>query len=163
MMAPVLSFTAEEIWGFLPGKREESVHLASFPNFETTRIDADLEEKYERILAIRSDVSKVLEQARTEKTIGHSLDARVELAAEGDLGAFLKSEAEQLACLFIVSQVEICDNLDSSSSGENLPGLKIRVSKADGEKCSRCWNYATTVGKSEDHPEICHRCIQAIA
>jgi isoleucyl-tRNA synthetase len=163
MVAPVLSFTAEEIWSFLPGKREASVHLASFPNFETTRIDTDLEEKYERILAVRSDVTKVLEQARTEKIIGHSLDARVELAADGDLAAFLKSETEQLASLFIVSQVDVCDNLDDSSSGENLPGLKIRVSKAAGEKCSRCWNYVTTVSKSEEHPEICHRCIQAIA
>ncbi len=163
MMAPVLSFTAEEIWGFLPGEREASVHLAGFPNFEAGLIDVDLEKKYERILAVRSDVAKVLEQARTEKTIGHSLDARVELAADGNLGAFLTSEAEQLASLFIVSQVEICDNLDDSSAGENLSELKIRVSKADGEKCSRCWNYATTVGKSEDHPEICRRCIQAIA
>jgi isoleucyl-tRNA synthetase len=126
-------------------------------------IDATLEAKYERLLAVRSDVAKILELARAEKTIGHSLDARVEIAAEGDLGELLKSEAEQLASLFIVSQVEVCDSLEDGSNGENLPDLRIRVSKADGEKCSRCWNYATSVGQSEEHPEICHRCLEALA
>ncbi|MDH4026419.1 MAG: class I tRNA ligase family protein, partial [Desulfuromonadales bacterium] len=163
MMAPVLSFTAEEIWGFIPGEREESVHLAEFPSFEDSLIDNALEEKYERILAVRSDVAKVLELARAEKIIGHSLDARVELAADGDLADLLKQESAQLACLLIVSQVEVTDSLENATTGENLPGLKIRVSKADGEKCSRCWNYATTVGDHDDHPEICHRCLQALA
>ena len=163
MMAPVLSFTAEEIWGFIPGEREESVHLAEFPSFEDSLIDNALEEKYERILAVRGDVAKVLELARAEKIIGHSLDARVELAADGDLADLLKQESAQLACLLIVSQVEVTDSLENATTGENLPGLKIRVSKADGEKCSRCWNYATTVGDHDDHPEICHRCLQALA
>jgi len=163
MMAPVLSFTAEEIWGFIPGEHEESVHLAEFPSFEDSLIDNALEEKYERILAVRSDVAKVLELARAEKIIGHSLDARVELAADGALADLLKQESAQLASLFIVSQVEMTDSLENATTGENLPGLKIRVSKADGEKCSRCWNYATTVGDHDDHPEICHRCLQALA
>ncbi len=163
MMAPVLSFTAEEIWGFMPGEREESIHLAEFPSFEDSLIDNALEEKYERILAVRSDVAKVLELARAEKIIGHSLDARVELAADGDLADLLKQESAQLASLLIVSQVEVTDSLANATTGENLPELKIRVSKADGEKCSRCWNYATTVGEHDDHPEICHRCLQAIA
>ncbi|MGW8312322.1 MAG: isoleucine--tRNA ligase [Desulfuromonadales bacterium] len=163
MMAPVLSFTAEEIWGFLPGEREASVHLADFPSFAASLVDVNLEAKYDRLLALRSDVAKVLEHARTDKVIGHSLDARVQLAADGDLGALLKSEAGQLAELFIVSQVEVCDNLPQGSVGESLPGLKITVGKAAGEKCSRCWNYATTVGADEKHPEICHRCLQALA
>jgi isoleucyl-tRNA synthetase len=162
MMAPVLSFTAEEIWAFLPGEREASVHLADFPSFAASLVDVNLEAKYDRLLTLRSDIAKVLEQARTEKVIGHSLDARVQLAAEGDLGALLKSEAAQLAELFIVSQVEVCENLPEGSVAESLPGLKIMVSKAAGEKCSRCWNYATTVGADEEHPEICHRCLQAL-
>jgi isoleucyl-tRNA synthetase len=163
MTAPVLSFTAEEIWGFLPGEREASVHLAGFPSFAASLIDTALEAKYERLLAVRSDVAKVLELARAEKTIGHSLDARVEIAADGDLGILLKREAEQLTSLFIVSQVEVCDRLEEGCNGENLPGLKIRVSKADGTKCSRCWNYATSVGQTKEHPEICHRCLEALA
>ena len=163
MMAPVLSFTAEEIWSFMPGEREASVHLAEFPGFEESLIDKALEEKYDRLLSVRSDVAKVLEQARSEKTIGHSLDAKVEICAEGTLGVLLREEAQQLADLFIVSQVVVCDSLTEGSTGENLPEMKTRVSKAEGGKCSRCWNYATTVGKSEEHAELCHRCLQALA
>ncbi|MBW2512161.1 MAG: isoleucine--tRNA ligase [Deltaproteobacteria bacterium] len=163
MMAPVLSFTADEIWSFMPGEREASAHLAEFPRFAASRVDVELEAKYERLLAVRSDVAKVLELARAEKTIGHPLDARVELAAGGDLGALLQNEAGQLASLFIVSQVDLCDSLEHSTTGENLPELQIRVSKAAGEKCSRCWNYATSVGEHTEHPEICHRCLEALA
>ncbi len=163
MMAPVLSFTAEEIWGCMPGAREESVHLAEFPALQASLIDQTLEEKYARLRAVRSDVAKVLELARAEKVIGHSLDARVELAAEGDLALLLKEEEAQLAALLIVSQVDVTDNLEQARTGEHLPTLKIRVRKAEGEKCSRCWNYATTVGTDQDHPEICHRCLQALA
>ncbi len=163
MMAPVLSFTAEEIWTFLPGEREASVHLAEFPSFQASLINPELEAKYDRLLAVRSDVAKVLELARAEKTIGHSLDARVELAAKGDLGALLQNEAGQLASLLIVSQVELCDSLEHCTTGENLPELQIRVSKAAGEKCPRCWNYATSVGQHAEHPEICHRCLEALS
>ncbi len=163
MMAPVLSFTAEEIWGFMPGEREASAHLAEFPSFAASLINSELEAKYDRLLAVRSDVAKVLELARAEKTIGHSLDARVELSANGDLGALLQNEAGQLASLLIVSQVDLCDGLENSTTGENLPELQIRVSKATGEKCSRCWNYATSVGQHAEHPEICHRCLEALA
>ncbi len=163
MMAPVLSFTAEEIWGYLPGEREASAHLAEFPAFKASLIDKTLEAKYERLLAVRGDVAKALELARAEKTIGHSLDARVELAADGDLAALLEREEEQLAGLFIVSQVEVSRTLAEGISGENLPELKIRVSKAAGGKCSRCWNYVTSVGDSSDHPGICHRCLEALA
>ena len=162
-IAPILSFTAEEIWSFLPGKREASAHLAEFPSFQASLVNAELEAKYDRLLAVRSDVAKVLELARAGKTIGHSLDARVELAAGGDLGALLASEAGQLADLFIVSQVDLCDSLEKGMTGENLPELQIRVSKANGEKCSRCWNYATSVGADTEHPEICHRCLEALA
>ncbi len=164
MMAPVLSFTAEEIWGYLPGEREESVHLAAFPGFEASLVDKALEAKYEQLLEIRGDVSKALELARTEKLIGHSLDARVTLSApQGPLRDLLNTQADQLASLFIVSQVELVDDLTGGLSGETITDLRIRVDKAPGEKCGRCWNYATTVGASNDHPEVCERCLAAIA
>ena len=164
MMAPVLSFTAEEIWGYLPGAREESVHLAAFPTFEASLVDKALEAKYEQLIEIRGDVSKVLELARTEKRIGHSLDARVTLGApQGPLRDLLNTQAEQLAALFIVSQVELVDDLPDGAAGESIKELRIRVDKAQGEKCGRCWNYATSVGASSDHPEVCERCLAAIA
>ncbi|MDT8441638.1 MAG: isoleucine--tRNA ligase [Desulfuromonadales bacterium] len=164
LMAPVLSFTAEEIWGYLPGEREESVHLAGFPRFEASLVDAALEAKYARLLDLRGDVAKVLEAARTAKLIGASLDAKVVLCAPaGDLRDLLAEQAEQLAALFIVSQVELVDSLTEATAGDSFPELRIAVSKADGDKCSRCWNYATSVGRDAAHPQVCHRCLPALA
>jgi isoleucyl-tRNA synthetase len=164
LIAPVLSFTAEEIWRYLPGEREESVHLAGFPRFETRLLDAELEARYERLLAVRSDVSKALELARNEKKIGHSLDARVLLEVpEGDWRDLLTDYRDELATLFIVSQVELTENLGDAVAGEEVKSLRARIEKALGEKCERCWNYAVTVGESEEHPTVCHRCREALA
>ncbi|ALC15275.1 isoleucyl-tRNA ligase [Desulfuromonas soudanensis] len=163
LVAPVLSFTADEIWESLPGKREENVHLARFPRFETSLLDVELEARYARILAVRSDVSKALELARNEKLIGHSLDARVLVEAPaGEWRQLLEKYRDELATLFIVSQVELSENLGESVAGEEVPGLKIRIEKAQGEKCERCWTYATSVGESSEHPTICHRCRPAL-
>jgi isoleucyl-tRNA synthetase len=163
LIAPVLSFTAEEIWGSLPGEREESVHLARFPRFDSRLLDAALNERYDKLLAVRSDVSKALELARNAKLVGHSLDARVLLEAPaGQWKELLAGYRDELAALFIVSQVELAEGLDEAVAGEAVPGLKIRIEKARGEKCERCWNYATTVGENSAHPTICHRCSAAL-
>ena len=164
LIAPVLSFTADEIWVELPGEREESVHLAGFPRFETALLDAELESRYEKLLAVRSDVSKALELARNDKLIGHSLDARVILEAPaGEWRQLLERHRDDLATLFIVSQAELAEGLEAAVAGEEVKGLRIRVEKAAGEKCERCWNYATTVGESDAHPSVCHRCREALA
>jgi isoleucyl-tRNA synthetase len=163
LIAPVLSFTAEEIWGYLPGEREASVHFARFPRFDSSLLDAALNERYDRLLAVRSDVSKALELARSAKLIGHSLDARVLLEAPaGPWRELLAGYRDELASLFIVSQAELAEGLDEAVAGEEVPGLKIRIEKARGEKCERCWNYATTVGENSAHPTICHRCSAAL-
>ncbi|MDY0270284.1 isoleucine--tRNA ligase [Trichloromonas sp.] len=164
LIAPVLSFTADEIWRELPGKREESVHLASFPRFETSLLDADLEARFEKLLAVRSDVSKALETARTDKLIGHSLDARVLVAAPaGEWRELLDNYRDELATLFIVSQAELVDELSGDAAvGTEVPGLKVQVEKAQGEKCERCWNYSVTVGSDSEHPTICRRCLEAL-
>jgi len=163
LIAPVLSFTADEIWVELPGQREESVHLASFPRFETKYLDTQLEERYADLLKIRSDVSKALEVARNEKLIGHSLDARVVLAAPaGPWAELLNSYRDELATLFIVSQAELVESLSEGMDGEEVPGLRVLIAKAQGEKCERCWNYATSVGENTAHSSICHRCVAAL-
>mgnify|MGYP000933619891 CR=1 FL=1 len=164
LIAPVLSFTADEIWRELPGKREESVHLASFPRFETSLLDADLEARYDKLLAVRSDVSKALETARTDKLIGHSLDARVLVEAPaGEWRDLLANYRDELATLFIVSQAELVDDLPGDAAvGSEVPGLRVWVEKAQGEKCERCWNYAVTVGSVTEHPSICARCLEAL-
>ncbi|AMV71142.1 isoleucine--tRNA ligase [Desulfuromonas carbonis] len=163
LIAPVLSFTADEIWQELPGEREESVHLAAFPAFEAALFDADLEGRYSKLLAVRSDVSKALELARAEKRIGHSLDARVLLAAPaGPWRELIEAYQGELATLCIVSQAELVDELPDGGAGEEVAGLRIKVEKAQGEKCERCWNYATTIGESDQHPTVCHRCREAL-
>jgi isoleucyl-tRNA synthetase len=160
LIAPILSFTADEIWWQLPGEREESVHLAGFPKLDAGLKDAALEERYKQLISIRSDVTKAIEQARSAKTVGHSLDAKVEIAVPADeYGALLDCYRSELASLFIVSQAELVDSMEGGFEGEEIPGLRITVSKADGVKCERCWNYATSVGSNSDHPAICDRCI----
>jgi isoleucyl-tRNA synthetase len=163
LIAPVLSFTADEIWVELPGKREESVHLAGFPRFEASLVDAELEARYEQLLRVRADVSKALELARNDKRIGGSLEARVLLAAPEGVKDLLSRYQEHLAELFIVSQVELMDDLAQAVAGENVPGLKVEIAAAQGEKCERCWNYATSVGQWDQHPGVCHRCREALS
>ncbi len=160
LVAPVLSFTADEIWQELPGEREESVHLAAFPRFDSSLLDARLEERYERLLKVRSDVSKALEIARTEKKIGHSLDARVLIEAPGEWRELLQDYRDELATLFIVSQAELAEGI-GGTEGEEVKGLKVLVEKARGEKCERCWNYSETIG-SGDPEQVCRRCRQAM-
>jgi isoleucyl-tRNA synthetase len=163
LIAPVLSFTADEIWWEMPGEREASVHLATFPRFEAQLLDEALEERYEQLLKVRSDVSKALELARNDKVIGSGLEARVRLAVPaGPWRQLLESYREELATLFIVSQVELVGELADGITGEEVSGLLVRVENALGEKCERCWTYSETVGQSDEHPAVCQRCRNAI-
>jgi isoleucyl-tRNA synthetase len=164
LMAPVLSFTADEIWGYLPGKREASVHLDCFPQFDETLIDPPLEARFDQLLAVRGEVSKLLEQARTAKLIGSGLEAKVTLAATaGSLRDLLQSEKTELATLFIVSQAELIDSLTDGTQSETLPGLSVRIERAAGDKCPRCWTYSTGIGDNQSHPDICPRCAAALS
>jgi len=163
LIAPVLSFTADEIWQLLPGDKEASVHLASFPDTISGYCDTDLENRYEKLQKVRSEVSKVLEKARAEKRIGQSLEAKVVLQVPGELKDLLASYSNLLPAYFIVSQVEVVTNLAGGQEAEQIPGLKLQVVAADGDKCERCWNYATSVGSTTDHPTVCARCAAALA
>ena len=163
LMAPVLSFTADEIWSYLPGQRAASVHLDSFPQLGVELIDPALEARFDQLLAVRGEVSRLLEQARTAKLIGSGLEAKVLLsAAAGPLRDLLQEAAPDLATLFIVSRAELVDNLADGVASEALPGLAIRIERAEGDKCPRCWNYSTDIGTSPDHPELCARCTKAL-
>jgi isoleucyl-tRNA synthetase len=166
LMAPILSFTAEEVWACLPPeeKEAESVHLTQFPDFESSLMDEELDRRWKTLLSLRSEVTKALEQARRSQLIGHPLDARIILHLPDSLASSIAPYADFLATLFIVSQVEIASE---SGSGEGFvssefPGLVINIQKAEGEKCERCWNYRTEVGSLSEHPTLCSRCHQAI-
>jgi isoleucyl-tRNA synthetase len=152
LLAPILAFTADEAWENLPGEKPESVHLAYFPEIVASEEDAELLKRWDRIFEIREAVLKSLEEARTEKLIGSSLEAKVILSVNEETFMFLKPYADELRYIFIVSQVEL------KKSDE----LKIEVKRADGNKCERCWNYSVKVGEFHNYPTICERCFEAL-
>jgi isoleucyl-tRNA synthetase len=158
LMAPILSFTAEEAWGHLPAYRgkEGSVHLGEFPPGRDWLAGrgAAFVDRMERLAAVREKVLKELEKARESKLIGNSLEACVTLKAPAAEAAFLGENKDSLAALFIVSAVAV-----ETGRGE---GLEISVARAPGEKCERCWNYSPDVGRSRAHPTFCARCEKAV-
>src|SRR3990170_4421969 len=160
LSATVLSFTAGEVWKYMPGEKTESVHLTNFP--EPEFINDKLEEKWNRLLPIRDEILKALERTRKDKFIGSSLEAGVSIYAEGEIRSFIQENLELLKTLAIVSHIEV---ISESTKGDNIfessdiPGLIIEVQKAPGEKCERCWTYRTSVGTNPDYPTLCDRCI----
>jgi isoleucyl-tRNA synthetase len=167
LMAPVLVFTAEEIWGYLPqdGDKEASVHQAAFPQVDDNWRDEILAETWEKILTLRGEVTKALENARSAKLIGHPLDARVVLHADKAWAAFLSPYARELAGIFIVSQVRVTPGPGPQAgyTSDSIPGLAISVEPAEGEKCQRCWIHDPSVGGSETWPDTCERCQGVLA
>ncbi len=161
LMAPILTFTAEEIWRYLPGHdAEPSVLLAGFGPERAA--DPELAARWERVLAIRTAVMKALEEARQSGLIGHPLEARVLLWGSEPIEAVLRSMQGDLPALFIVSQVELGQRLDADCISPLMPELKIRVEKAQGHKCARCWNYSEAVGADTEHPQLCERCLPVV-
>ncbi len=166
MLSPVLSFTSEEAWEYMPKQTgmPESIQLMEWPQSHPEYLDAELEKKWDDILDIRSYITKVLENARRNKVIGHSLDARVHLYAADEIFAKLQAVKEDLATILIVSKVTI-DSFDKMPSDISpIDGLKLAVAvdSAEGEKCERCWIYSDSIGLDSDYPTLCPRCSQAL-
>ena len=160
LLAPILAFTSEEIWSFLPhaeGEDVRSVMLNDMPTPQEIVVDAQFEETWNRIHALRDDVQKALEAARTAKVIGGSLDAKVTLYCDDKALPFIKQVESLLKTVLIVSQVEICDKGVGEFSGE-FAGVTVSVAHADGEKCSRCWAYSDTVTAQGETAGLCARC-----
>jgi len=155
MLAPILVFTADEIWESLPddGSRSASVHLAELPKAGGER-DEELASRWEKLFGIRELVLRKLEDERVTKTIGSSLEAALEITATGETYALLERYREDLRYFFIVSQV----SLVKVEAGE----INVRVRRADGQKCERCWNYSVRVGESARYPTVCERCVEAL-
>ena len=164
MIAPVLSFTMEEVWQFMkkPASMPESVFMMPWPECKEEYIDEALESKWDNFIEIRSEITRVLEGARRSKTIGHSLDAKVELHATGEALAILRSVEGDLATLLIVSQAKLVEGLAGGVEATGREDLKVTVQAAEGEKCERCWIYSDTVGKDAEHPTVCARCAAAL-
>jgi isoleucyl-tRNA synthetase len=162
IMAPIMVFTAEEIWKFLPSAADgqESIHLSSMPKVDEKLRDADLAEQWQAIKLVRSEVTKALEAARSEKVIGHSLDAAVVVGLDDRLFDQLSPYQEDLRSFFIVSQARIQrGDIEDGRCSDDVEGIVVKVSSASGEKCERCWVYDVSVGEQSDHPTICNRCV----
>ncbi|MET0400812.1 MAG: class I tRNA ligase family protein, partial [Cystobacter sp.] len=164
LLAPIMSFTAEEAWQYLPGNKAESIFLTDFPE-PAVKPDAALTERYTKLFAVRSAVQGLLEAARRDKMIGASLEARVVLSASGGTRAFLQAHAAELPALLIVSQVELADGAGEKAQTLDVvlaPGetLKAEVLPALGTKCPRCWMYSEQVASGAS---VCGKCQEALS
>ncbi|KJS02851.1 MAG: isoleucine--tRNA ligase [Peptococcaceae bacterium BRH_c4a] len=162
LLAPVLTFTSEEIWRYVPktGDMPESIQLCDMPEINEEYNDPDLEKKWDRLLAVRAVVTRALETARKDKVIGNSLEAAAQLYASGETYELLASMEKELATIFIVSGVELSQGNapKESVSDDDVADFGVTVARAPGAKCERCWNYHSGVGGDGEHPTLCPRC-----
>jgi isoleucyl-tRNA synthetase len=164
VMAPILSFTAEDVWSFMPGAgRAESIFLAGLDVAKPEWRDDTLAGRFERLLAVRGAVSKAMEEARQAGTVKQSSEARIVLGTgevEG-LGALLAARVAELPTLFLAATVSL-DGAETGAESAVLPGLRVQIERAKGEKCPRCW-MVRTLGVDARHPEVCDRCAAVLA
>jgi isoleucyl-tRNA synthetase len=170
LMAPVLSFTAEEVWGYLKSEKSkvkseyaESVFLSNFPVVKEEFLDDGLEEKWKDLLDLRNEINKALEIKRAEKFIGNSLEAKVKMRLPEKYRGLAAVYTDFLPALLLVSAAEITgDALKDAYESTSIEGLQVLVERAPGEKCQRCWNWSTKVGTFADEPELCERCYPVV-
>ena len=166
LMAPILPFTSDEIWHYMPAKKDmkPSIHMTSLPEVHSTYKDDALAARWEFLLKIRAEATKALEEARTQKLIGHPLDASVTIAAKGDAYDTLQPYTAELRSLLIVSEATLVkdETLEGAFERGQIEGLRIRVEPASGEKCERCWVHDISVGRNSKHATICERCQNAL-
>ena len=167
LTAPVLTFSAEEVWQYMPKEADmpESVQLTEWPAAHPEYLDTALEAKWNKILAIRGEITKALEAARRNKVIGHSLDAIVQVYAGEAEYAFLEVIREELATILIVSGANLIKGIAAAPveayQAEELE-LAVTVAPATGEKCERCWIFSDTVGVHHEHDTLCERCAAVV-
>lgn len=163
LVAPVICFTAEEVWQAIPGQdgKNHSVHVEDMPKENDKYLDKALDAKWKKRLAIRSVITKALEEARREKTIGHPLDAEITVHGEGDSWDTLRDMEKDLADFALVSQAKIIkgteeagDMVTASEDGT----VKVKVAVCTLEKCERCWKRTADVGQDKTYDHTCHRC-----
>lgn len=167
-MSPILSFTADEVWGYLPGEHAEYVFTEEWYQglFELDKRESMNNTYWETLLKVRDEVNKVIEQARSDKVLGGSLEASVTLYADDNLAKLLNSLQDELRFVLITSEAKVAGLSDAPADAvqsESLSGLKVMLEKAAGDKCPRCWHYSTEIGNNVDHSELCPRCIINVA
>ena len=170
LLAPLLPVTTDELWRHLPGSREDSVHLAGFPTDAVELMDEALLGRWTRLLALREVVNVEIERLRQDKTVGTSLEARVELRATGATAQLLEPYREMLPTLFITSEVVLAagpSGADAEAAeakfSEADGGASVHVSRATGVKCERCWRYVPEVSTADETTGVCGRCVEALS
>lgn len=167
MVSPVLSFTAEEVWQYMPKEEgmSESVMLEDWPAGSEEFYNQDIANTWGRMLALRSEITKALENARKNKEIGHSLDAAVTIYADGEAYACLNAFGSELANLLIVSEAHVVEgrsNAPETAKATEEGHLNVAVAPSTLEKCERCWIHRDSVGSDHDHPTLCARCASVV-
>jgi isoleucyl-tRNA synthetase len=173
LLAPVLTFTADEVWSHIPGRgKPESVHLVTFPEERGEWLDERLGAEWERLLEVRGEVSRALEVARQQGRIGKSLDAVVHVVSAPEeewLPLLLQKGDGLLATLFNVSAVRLRERAPDGTGityeSQEIPGLVVEVAAAQAlgwSRCERCWTWTLTVGEDPDHPSLCARCASVV-
>lgn len=165
-IAPILSFTADEVWQLLPGQRDAYVFTQEwYQDLQSITLDTDLSDAYwENLLTVRNEVNKVIEQARRDKRIGGSLEAEVTLFADAGLTEQLTHIGDELRFVLLTSEAKVLPLADATSDAveTELASLKLVVNATTAEKCERCWHHREEVGTIEAHPTLCHRCVTNI-
>ena len=165
-IAPILSFTAEELWGFIPGERDESVFFESWYAFPP-EIQEEMDDAFwQKVLAVRVACSKEMEKLRVDKTIGSSLDAEVDLYCNDELLATLEKLQDELRFVLITSYArlhKLADKPADAIDAEDVSGLALVVKASEHPKCVRCWHHREDVGTNTEHPELCGRCVENVA
>jgi isoleucyl-tRNA synthetase len=171
LLAPVLAFTAEEAYLALRNEilrpngvgSEESVHLLDFPAADPAFIDDELAKSWETLIEVRKDALKQIEVKRAEKLLGHSLEASVTVYADGELYGILERKREELAPLFVVSEVNVAARESAPQDAYAGEHVSVSVRRAEAKKCPRCWRYLGSVGAEASHPDLCSRCASVVA
>jgi isoleucyl-tRNA synthetase len=158
MLAPILAFTTEEAWEAAKLGPEKSVHLARFPEPQAAWEAPELAESWDKLLELRAEVGKVLEEKRRAKEIGHSLDAAVTIwARDAEDEGFLRNNVALLKKLVIVSRIQVEPPQEGAAAT-----WRVEACKAPGVKCERCWMYDPQVGEDARHPGLCPRCADVV-
>jgi isoleucyl-tRNA synthetase len=165
-IAPILSFTAEELWSFLPGEREQSVLFDSWYEFPALPIEDAMDNDFwQKLISIRMACSKELEGLRNDKVIGSSLDADITLYCNDELMDTLSKLGEELRFVLICSDARLdkIENASDKAVVTDVDGLSVEVKPSEHVKCVRCWHHREDVGNNNDHPELCGRCVDNVA
>lgn len=166
-LAPITSYTADEIWQYIPGEHSESIFLETwyeglFELDSDTTMGCDF---WEKIILVRSAVSKEIEQVRSKGEIGSSLNAEVELYCDEEYFSVLNLLSTELHFIFITSGASVAEQkfCPEEAIQTEIEGIRLKVSASENEKCTRCWHHRHDIGVSEEHPELCGRCVENIA